>query len=97
MMHSLLIDGGEAGLVQDLGDRLSGAEGIGSEGSQTGGVELSRVALLKDDKTAFGGNQGGRGVALDQEILQCRADLLNVFLEQLGQARHTRPVCGRLR
>lgn len=97
MVNTLLVNGGKTGLVQNLGDGLSGAKGIRGQRSQVNGVKLAGVALLKDNETALGRNQSGRGVALDQEILQRRTDLLNVFLEQLRQARHTRPVCGRLR
>jgi hypothetical protein len=84
----LLIDAAEVGFRHQTGDALRGGERRGGQGREGRGVELFGVARLRDQETAFIDQQARAGFALLEQLAQTAIQLLNVFLDQLGEGGH---------
>jgi len=91
---ALLIDAVEVGFVDQPGDGLVGHEGAGSQGGHGGEVELLRVPLAGDEKTAFVNDQRGRCVAAFEQLAQLGVEAGDVFLDELGEGSHVMRIAG---
>ena len=91
---ALLINAVEVGFVNEVGDGLVGHVGAGSEGGDGGQIELARIALSRDEETAFIDDQGRCGIALFEQFPQRLIEALNVFLDKLWQCSHVMRTAG---
>ena len=74
--------------LDEVGDGLVGQVGAGSERADGGQIELSRIALVRDEESALVDDQRRGGVAAAQELTQNVIESLDVFLDKLGQSGH---------
>ncbi len=88
-VFALLVDAAEGGFLDETGDALGGGEGCGGQGGQGGGVKRVHVTAQGDDEAAFIDDQGGRGFALGQEIVQGGVQDPDVFFDELGKRGHS--------
>src|SRR6266571_2683941 len=85
---SLLIDAAEIGFVDEISNRLVGQVGAGSQCRNRGQIKLAGIASLRNQKPALVDDQSSGGVGFLEQLLKHCLELLDVFLDELGQGGH---------
>lgn len=92
---TLLVDAGKVVLPDERRDALRGSKGGRGERGEGHGIQLLGASVLRDDKSTLVDHEGGRGIAFNQQLLECVVDFVDVFFDELGKRRHSLDQVGR--
>src|SRR5262245_55527085 len=85
---ALLVNAVEVSLMHHIGDRLVRHEGAGSQGRDSGQVELTGVPLTADEKPALINDQRRGGIRPGEQLFESVLQALDIFLDKLGKSGH---------
>lgn len=92
---ALLINAVEIGFVDEAGDGLIGQKCAGAQRGDSGQVKIARVALMRDEKSAFVNDERRRRIRRRDKFVERFVETANVAFDKLGQSGHVRRIAGR--
>ena len=92
---ALLVDAVEVRFVDESGDGLVGHERAGRKRGDGGQIEVTRIALMRNEKAALVDDQCRHCVRRSDELAERFVEPLNIVLDKLWESGHVMRIAGR--
>jgi hypothetical protein len=92
---TLLVNAVEIGFIHQTGDGLVGHERAGRERGDGGQIEVTRIALMRDEKAALVDDQRRRCIRRSDELAERFVEPPDVVFDELWESGHVMRIAGR--